>query len=82
MFHINAVLSSEKVQVISWNRVLEATMQDPVLVKLSEMIYREFPQNTYELGEDLKPFFKFRHDLHVMGGVVCYKDRVIIPEKL
>lgn len=82
VFHINAVLSSEKVQVISWNRVLEATMQDPVLVKLSEMIYREFPQNTYELGEDLKPFFKFRHDLHVMGGVVCYKDRVIIPEKL
>ena len=46
------------------------------------MIYRGFPQNTYELSDDLKPFFKFRHDLHVVGGIVCYKDSVVIPCKL
>ena len=82
VFQVNTVLTSEKLEVISWDRVLEATVQDPVLVKLTEMIYRGFPQNTYELSDDLKPFFKFRHDLHVVGGVVCYKDRVVIPSKL
>ena len=29
VFHVNTVLSSEKLQVISWDRVLEATVQDP-----------------------------------------------------
>jgi hypothetical protein len=34
------------------------------------------------VDEDLKPYYQFRHDLHVVAGVVCYKDRVIFPAAL
>ena len=46
VLQVNMVLSSEKIEVISWDRVLEATVQDSALVKLTEMIYRGFPQNS------------------------------------
>ena len=46
VLQVNMVLSSEKLEVISWDRVLEATVQDSALVKLTEMIYRGFPQNS------------------------------------
>ena len=52
------------------------------MIKLVEMIYRGFPQQSYDIAEDLKPFYKFRHDLHVVGGIVCYKDRIVIPTML
>jgi hypothetical protein len=30
-------------------------------------------------GKDLRPYHQFRHNLHVGDGVVCYKDRLVIP---
>ena len=33
-------------------------------------------------GEDLRPYHKYRHELHIAGGVVCYKDRAVIPTRL
>jgi hypothetical protein len=52
------------------------------MVRLVETVYRVFPQCSYDVGEDLKPFYQFRHNIHVVGGVVYYKDRVIIPAAL
>jgi hypothetical protein len=46
------------------------------------MVYRGFPQRRYDVYEDLKPYYQFRHDLHVVSGVVCYNDRVIIAAAL
>ena len=77
-----ATLSSDKIEVISWDKVYDATVVDPVLVKLAEIIHRGFPQNSYDLGDDVKPYFKFRHDLHILDGVICYKDRIVIPSAL
>ena len=58
-------------------------MQDDALMcKLMEKVYRGFPQTSYDLDPDLRPYFKHQHDLHVVNGVVCYKDRVIVPAKL
>ena len=54
--------------------------EDPVLGMLMKIVLRGFPQSSYELEDELKQFYKFRHDLHVAEGVVCYKDRVVIPK--
>merc|ERR1712030_16060 len=51
-------------------------------VKLMEVVTRGFPQNSYELHDAVKPFHKFRHDLHVADEVVCYKDRIVFPAQL
>jgi phage gp16-like protein len=74
-----SVMKSDDIKVISWDRLYKATQEDPVMVHLAEMVYRGFPQRSYDVDEGLKPYYQFIHDLHVVGGVVCYKDRVIIP---
>ena len=56
--------------------------EDPVLVNLREVVVSGFPQSSYVLVEELKQFYKFRHDLHLAEGLVCYKDRAVIPDKL
>jgi hypothetical protein len=79
---VKAVMKSDNIKVITSDNLYEATQEDTVIVLLVEMVYRGFPQCSYDVDEDLKPYYQFRHDLHVVGGVVCYKDRVIIPAAL
>ena len=78
----NYIMNSDEVSVITWGRLREAAEEDPIMVKLMEVVMRGFPKSCYELEEDMKQFHKFRHDLHVAEGLVCYKDRAVIPAKL
>ena len=75
-------MRGDTVKVITWERFYELVQEDPVLVKLMEVVLRGFPQSSHDVDEDLRQYHKFRHDLHVAGGVVCYKDRAIIPAAL
>ena len=79
---INSVMREDKVTVITWERLYKAVQEDPLLVKLMEVVLRGFPQSSHDVDEDLKQYHRFRHDLHVAGGIVCYKDRAIIPVTL
>ena len=47
-----------------------------------EAALRGFPQSSYDLDEDLSPYHKYRHKLHIAGGVVCYNDRAVIQIRL
>ena len=71
-----------KVQVITWEQVLQATDSDTQIQKLVEQIQRGFPDSQYELPADIKEFQKFRHGLSVVDGVVCYKHRIVVPQTL
>ena len=51
------------------------------MTKLMEVVLRGFPQSSYDLNEDLRPYHKYRHELHIAGGVVCYKARAVILKK-
>ena len=75
-------MRGDTVKVITWERFYELVQEDPVLVKLMEVVLRGFPQSSHDVDENLKQYHKFRHDLHVEGGIVCYKDRAIIPAAL
>ena len=69
-------------ELISWSRVFKATQEDPVLVRVIELVERGMPDSSYELDKDLRIFHQFRHSLHVVRGVLCYKDRIVIPQVL
>ena len=60
----------------------EEAQEDPMMVKLMEVVLRGLPQSSYDADEELRIYHKFRHDLHVARGVVCYKDRAVVPVKL
>ena len=80
--NIQILLQSDDIKVITWNKIQEVSKEDPTMSQLTEMLYRGFPDSSHEMPKNLKPYHQFRHDLHVVNGVPCYKDRVIIPEKL
>ena len=53
-----------------------------MMVKLMEVVLRGFPKSSYDLDEDLRPYHKYRHELHIASGEVGYKDRAVIPTRL
>ena len=75
-----SVVEGSKEGMVTWKQVKEATDKDVVLTKLIEIIQRGFPESSVELAPEVKPYHKFRHGLVVVDGVVCYKDRLVIPE--
>ena len=58
------------------------TNKDKQLTKLKEEIQRGMSDSMYDIVTELREFHKFRHGLLVVDGVVCYKNRVVIPESL
>ena len=60
----------------------EATKEDKILVRLTEDIQRGIPDSSHDMIPEVRQYHKYRHGLVVVDGVVCYKDRVVIPEDL
>ena len=75
-------MSGDTVKVITWEKLYKAVHEDQVLVKLMEVVLQGFPQSSHDVDEDLKQYHRLRHNLHVAGCVVCYKDRAVIPVAL
>ena len=47
-----------------------------------EQIQRGFPDSQHDIHSDIREFHRFRHGLHVVDGVICYKTRLVIPAVL
>ena len=45
-------------------------------------IQRGIPDSGLEMDKDMREFHRFRHDLHVVDGVLCYRDRIVVPAAL
>ena len=40
------------------------------------------PDSGIELDKSIREYHRFRHDLHKVDGVLCYRDRIVIPTAL
>ena len=78
----NYVMDKNNISVVTWDKLKEVAEEDTVMVKLMDVVMRVFPQSSYDLDKTIKQLHKFRHDLHVADGVVCYKDRIVVPVQL
>ena len=76
------MMLNDEICVITWDTLYEETQNDLLMLQLIEMIHRGSPDRSFDVPDSLKPYYRFRQDLHVVAGVVCYKDRVGIPPKL
>ena len=79
---INTAGNDDGMPMISWNRVHRATQEDGTMTRLIDTIQRGMPDTSYKLDPDLREYHQHRHDLHVMDGVVCFRDRIVIPAAL
>merc|ERR1712106_1185514 len=72
----------DKLEVITWTRLAKATQEDNTMVRLTEAIHRGFPESKHDVQQDLQEFHRYRHCLHTINNINCYKGRLIIPSKL
>ena len=77
-----AALGDNIVRAVTCDRVREATVRDNTLTKLMEMIAEGVSDNKEAWMGELREFYKHRHHLTVVDGVLMYKSRVIIPRYL
>ena len=70
------------VEAVTWERVQQAAMMDPVMQELKRLLEEGFPETRNEMGDSVREFFKFREHLSMAEGAILYKDRVVIPRML
>ena len=51
---VHAVMRTGKIKAITWGRLHEAAQEDPLMVKLTEVVLRGFPQSSYDVDEELR----------------------------
>ena len=68
--------------MVTLDRLQEATRGDKVLAQLAEDIHQGIPDSSIDMIPKVWQYHQFRHGLVVVDGVICYKDRVVIPEVL
>ena len=64
------------------NEFSEETLNDPILVKLSDYISNGWPRYKSDCDVDLKHFWPIKNELSVQAGIVFRGNRVIIPHLL
>ena len=79
---IKFVSSDADANMMSWNIVHRATQEDRTILRLMGNIQRGIPDSGLEMDKDMREFHRFRHDLHVVDGVLCYRDRIVVPAAL
>ncbi len=72
----------DDLQAVTWDRVREATTSDPVTFELLQMVEDGLPDSKAQYPAPLRDYFNFREHLSTAGGVVLYKDRIVVPPVL
>ena len=53
-----------------------------MMLKLLDPIQLGMPDSWLELDRTLREYHRFCHDLHVVDGVLCYRDHIVVPAAL
>ena len=68
--------------VITWEMLKDNTAEDDVLTKVMEQVEKGFPDSRHQVHQDVQLYHNYRHQLSITDGVLCYKNRVVIPTEL
>ena len=64
---------------IDWNQIRWMNMNDPTIVRLVRIIQQGWPDSSKELTDDIKVYFPYRFELHIVNGILFLQDRIVIP---
>ena len=64
---------------IDWANIRHFSMNDPTLVCLARVIQFGWPENSTELPNDVKPFYRHRCELHIVDGIIFFHNRIVVP---
>ena len=60
----------------------DATASDPVLPKLCDMMIEGWPGSKDMVPKELVPYWNFRDELSIMGGVLYKQHQCVVPQSL
>lgn len=72
---------SDCIKSITWEDLLKATTESSDMATLCHAVQQGFPDE-YRTIEPTAPYWRYRHNLYVMEGVLLYDDRVVVPPSL
>ena len=65
---------------INWNQIKKMNMNDPTMVRLARVIQQGWPDSSKDLlFDDIKSYFPYRFELHIMDGIIFLQNRIVIP---
>ena len=64
---------------IDWNQVRKSYLNDPTMVKLARIIQWGWPESSKDLPSDIKVYFAYRFQLHIVNGIIFLQDRIMVP---
>ena len=64
---------------IDWNQVRKSYLNDPTMVKLARIIQWGWPESSKDLPSDIKVYFAYRFQLHIVNGIIFLQDRIVVP---
>lgn len=59
--------------------LVNESSRDPILNQVKEYVYHGWPNKITELPNDIRPYFSFRDELALEGGVLFKGKQVVIP---
>ena len=66
---------------LSWDAIVDATKNDSTMSALLKCIQQGFHER-HRSDPSIKPYWRYRHGLYELDGVILYDDRVVIPPSL
>ena len=78
-FDVMSVISVSKTRM---DELKEATLSDPVMVKLANVIRNGWPDKCSRLVPELRPYFASRDELVILEDIIMKGQQVVVPEHL
>ena len=79
----NCAIGALTQTAVTWQRVKQETASDTDMQQLLDMIEQDrIPDSRHKLPANLRDYHQFRNDLIAVDGVILYKERVVVPQKL
>ena len=78
----SATTSLNNLQSVTWDNVREATTSDEETSLFRDTIETGIPNNRDDMPSTIRHYHQHRDQLYTVDGVVMYRDRIVIPQKL
>ena len=64
---------------IDKNQMRKMYLNDPTMVRLARVIQWGWPEHSRELPDDVKVYFAYRFQLHIVNCIIFLQDRIVVP---
>ena len=63
-------------------KIRDATVRDPTMMTLAELITNGWPESKHDVPDEVKPYFDVKDTLSQDNGVITKGERVVVPKEL